>query len=119
MGVRTEYDAAIFDRVEMLERLGGDAEMLNDLIDLFLTECPKMLQGVREATEREDPSTIERTGHALKGACLNLSSKQAAAVAEKIEAAGRGDQLGETRALLAQLSDELSLLSEALTAAKN
>lgn len=119
MSVRTEYDAAIFNRVEMLERLGDDTEMLSDLIDLFLGECPKMLQGVREAIEREDPSTIERTGHALKGACLNLSASQAAAVASKIETAGREGELGETRELLEQLSDELSLLSEALTAAKS
>ncbi len=44
-----------FDREEMLERLGGDTELLDDVLQVFLEECPRMLQEVRGAVDEGDP----------------------------------------------------------------
>ncbi|MDH3629298.1 MAG: Hpt domain-containing protein [Acidobacteriota bacterium] len=108
--------SAIFDREEMLDRLGGDAELLGDIIQLFLGESPKMLQGVREASERDDLVTLQRTAHTLKGALLNISAPQAADVAARIEQAGRDGQRERTQELLQRLSDEINALEEVLAA---
>ena len=38
-----EQDATIIDRVEMERRIGGDGQLLRELVDIFERDCPPML----------------------------------------------------------------------------
>ena len=48
-------EAIPFDREEMLERLGGDTALLDDVLVVFLEECPKLFEAVRGAVDEGDP----------------------------------------------------------------
>jgi HPt (histidine-containing phosphotransfer) domain-containing protein len=103
-----------FDRDTMLERMGGDMDLLAEVVDLFLEDSPKMLDTLRAAVSGGDALTVERSAHSLKGALLNLAAERAAGVALKLETMGREEDLADCLDVLADLEAEMSRLSEAL-----
>jgi two-component system sensor histidine kinase/response regulator len=106
--------AAPFDREEMLERLGGDAELLADVLEMFLEECPRMMQEIRAALAAADAPTLRRAAHSMKGALLNISAAPAAAEAERLEELGREARLAESAGVLERLQAEIDRLLQAL-----
>ncbi|MGO8787915.1 MAG: Hpt domain-containing protein [Terriglobia bacterium] len=104
----------IFDRSAFLSRLEGDEALGSEIIEIFLREWPKLLQGIRWADERHDPFLLERAAHALKGSLGDISAPRAFEAARTLEQMGRAGNLeGSGKALtrlevaLQQLDDEL------------
>jgi len=108
--------AVPFDREEMLERLGGDTELLTDVLVVFLEECPRMMQEIRAAVDQGDPTSVRRTAHSIKGALLNISAAPAAAEADQLEQLGADERLAETAVVLDQLQSEIDRLEPVLAA---
>jgi HPt (histidine-containing phosphotransfer) domain-containing protein len=106
--------ATPFDHEEMLERLGGDTELLDDVLVVFLEECPKMLEQVRGAVDEGDPMSVRRAAHSMKGALLNISAGPAAAEATQLELLGSEERLAESAAVLKRLQQELERLQQVL-----
>jgi signal transduction histidine kinase/DNA-binding response OmpR family regulator/HPt (histidine-containing phosphotransfer) domain-containing protein len=82
------------NRADALERLGGDTELLADVIRIFLEDCPHRLSAIKAAVDARDADAIRATAHALKGAASNLSATglfEAAQVMERIGAESRLD----------------------------
>jgi two-component system, sensor histidine kinase and response regulator len=52
---------------QALERLGGDEELLHEVMEIFLEEVPKHLAGLRKAITEQDAETVERIAHSLQG----------------------------------------------------
>jgi HPt (histidine-containing phosphotransfer) domain-containing protein len=63
-----EYAILQLNEVEILERLGGDSELLGDLCDMALTELPRMMQSLAETVKIGDANAVHRAAHRLKGA---------------------------------------------------
>ncbi len=85
---------APLDREALLERIGGDADLADELVAVFLEDVPNQIQALAEALERGDRDVTERTAHTIKGAAANLSAvplSRAAAVLEAAAREGRGD----------------------------
>ena len=61
-------DASAFDEDDMLARVGGDRQLLAELVDMFFQECPKTLAKLRGAFADADAQTLERAAHKLRGA---------------------------------------------------
>src|SRR6185436_5767512 len=72
-----------------LERVSGDAELLNELAGLFLDECPRHLTEIRGALDEKDGARLARAAHTLKGSVAALSAGSAFEAARRIEDAGR------------------------------
>jgi HPt (histidine-containing phosphotransfer) domain-containing protein len=75
-----------------MERLGGDEQLLIEVIRVFLDDCPLRLAAIIAAVVRPDPERIRTTAHALKGAAANLSAQglfEAAAMLERLGLEGR------------------------------
>ncbi len=111
-----QVQAVPFDRAEMLERLGGDTELLDDVLQVFLEECPRMLEEVRNAVDGGDANHVRRAAHSMKGALLNISAGPAAAAAEELEELGAEQRLDESAAVLHRLHHEIERLEQALAA---
>ena len=62
----------LIDRPAILARLDGNTELLAEVVELFLQECPGLLKHIREAVERSDARAVERSAHALKGQSVTL-----------------------------------------------
>jgi signal transduction histidine kinase/DNA-binding response OmpR family regulator len=82
------------DRAGMMERLGGDEELMSEVIRLFIQDCPNRLAAIKTAVDQRSAEGIRKAAHALKGAVGNLSASalfDATATLERIGADGRLD----------------------------
>jgi two-component system sensor histidine kinase/response regulator len=111
---RTE-SAPIFDKDAALERTAGDIELLWEIVDVFLAECPHSIAGVCKAIASNDAHTLHRVAHTLKGAVSTLGAVAAKDAAQRLENMGRADDLTGAEAAFAVLQDELRRLQQALT----
>jgi HPt (histidine-containing phosphotransfer) domain-containing protein len=83
---------ASIDRDRIMKRMGGDANLVAEVIRLFLEDCPIRLAAISAAVDLSDAEQIRMTAHALKGAAGNLSATalvDATAALERIGAEGR------------------------------
>jgi two-component system sensor histidine kinase/response regulator len=88
--------APTFDRGRLLERLGGDAQLLAEVVRLFLEDCPLRVAEIEAAVAARDRPRIQATAHALKGAAGNLSASglfDAARALERLGADGGEDDI--------------------------
>ncbi len=92
------------DYAIVLERLGGDAELLQEVAQLFLEEYPALMSEIREAAQRGDAQRLARAAHSLKGAVGNFVSEPAVQAALAVEMIGRSGDLTGAEAAYAQLA---------------
>lgn len=98
------------DRELAMSRVGGDAELLKELGQLFLEEYPRLMRELREAQARKDARMVERAAHGLKGSVANFGAKSAVDAAFRIEQLGRTGDLLQVDGLLAKLDEALLVL---------
>jgi len=84
----TDADAAtsVIDWQAALESLGGDRNLLHDVVDTARREMPDLLRQLDDAITAQDASVIQRLAHTIKGeACTvgaGMTEKAAAAIEE-------------------------------------
>ena len=106
--------ALVIDRVEALERVEGDVDLLRELVEVFLEDVPTRMAEIREALERRDAEGLRSAAHSLKGAAANLSACAVSAAAERLEMAGRNQDFAETESAYAVLVTETDRLTHEL-----
>jgi HPt (histidine-containing phosphotransfer) domain-containing protein len=119
-GVRAPSAAAhraeVVDRAQALDRVGGDRDLLRELTDLFLEECPKLLAGLRAALAQGQPAQVRLLAHNLKGAIDNFAAQEAVDAAARLEALGRAGDLTCADKAWSALEAEIDRLKPALAA---
>jgi two-component system, sensor histidine kinase and response regulator len=78
---------------EVLARFDGDCELLRELARIFLQECPKMLDDLREALHAADPKAVARAAHTLKGSVGNFAMPRPWETAQRLELLAKSGQL--------------------------
>jgi HPt (histidine-containing phosphotransfer) domain-containing protein len=106
----------ILDRKASLARVGGDVELLGELIDLFQSDSPGWLEDVRRAVLAGDPAKLRRAAHTLKGAAGSFGAKETCDAAFHLEEMGRTAQLAGAEVALAELDNAFTRLRAALPA---
>ena len=101
-------------REEVLERLGGDEELLTEVIRLFLEDCPVQLGALKEALDARNPVLIRSTAHALKGAAGSLAAAGLFDRARVIEQLGADGDVEAAQAAWGHLSQEAATVMGAL-----
>ena len=76
-----------FDERELMERLGGDREILREVVAIFRHSTPDLVAEIQTAIEARDLTRLRGAAHTLKGAAGNLSAKRIAALATELETA--------------------------------
>jgi two-component system sensor histidine kinase/response regulator len=92
-----------------MSRVGGDAELLKELAELFLDEYPRLFAQLRTGYEQGDARQVESSAHGLKGSVANFGAKRSVDAAFQIEQLGRGGKLEAVAELIHTL--ELALLA--------
>jgi HPt (histidine-containing phosphotransfer) domain-containing protein len=101
---------AVLDRAIALSRVGGDAELLQEMAQLFLEECPSQLESVRAAVRARDAKALERSAHSLKGSVGNFGAAAAHQAALELEMLGRRGELLHVEGALRTLETAFSRL---------
>jgi PAS domain S-box-containing protein len=107
----------VFDEAEMLQRLGGDRELKNEVIRLFLEDCPTQMRAISIALHQQDPVALRAAAHTLKGSAGNLVAAGVVDAARALELAGAERTLEGTRDALLRLESEVEQLMTVLKAA--
>ncbi len=107
--------ASIIDLDAALERLGGDRELLNELMQFFLEDSPGLLDQVRQGIGNGQAEPTERAAHSLKGLAANFGAQEAVRASQAIEQLGRNGDLAQAAAAVPRLEREISALQQALT----
>jgi HPt (histidine-containing phosphotransfer) domain-containing protein len=101
---------AVMDREIALTRVGGDAELLKEIAQLFIDEYPRVLDELRAALTCGDAKALERTAHGLKGSVSNFGAPAAFEAAHAMEALGRAQQMEEAGQVIRTLELALAAL---------
>ncbi|QEG33125.1 hybrid sensor histidine kinase/response regulator [Bythopirellula goksoeyrii] len=84
-----------FNRAEALVNVGGSDEFLREMVQLFLTECPKQLAEIEKTHSEGDQQALARAAHTFKGSVSMFAAEAATAAAKQIEEMSRSGDLGE------------------------
>ena len=97
-----------FDPEKARIRLGGDNDLLNEIIELFIEESPKQLASLKQAIREGNCEIVERIAHNMKGelGCFELDS--ASQWARDLEEIGRNRTLEKAGIPLVALENEIS-----------
>jgi CheY-like chemotaxis protein/HPt (histidine-containing phosphotransfer) domain-containing protein len=108
--------AEVLDEPLLMSRVDNDIQLLKDLVDLFLDDCPRLVNEIRTALEKKDARTLQRGAHSLKGSSSNLAAKLAAEAAFKAEKLAYSGDWPQIEGALQGLESELIRLQPALLA---
>jgi HPt (histidine-containing phosphotransfer) domain-containing protein len=104
------------DESVALSRVGGDIELLREVVGLFLDDYPQSLDLIRQAVAQGDQSSLERHAHSLKGSVSTFGAQEAFDAAQVLEKQGRTGDLSSAVEGLAKLEQALMNLRPELEA---
>ena len=100
----------------MLFNLGGDEELLEQLIGMYIEDEPRLFDDIEAAVIESDAEALHNAAHALKGAVSNFCAGRAQAGAAHLERIGREKRMADAPQALETLRTELAALREAFEA---
>jgi CheY-like chemotaxis protein len=104
------------DRDALLDRLGGDSQLLSELIEIYLDQNPSLLAAAQRALQEKNARELARVAHTIKGSAGNFLAHATVETAERLEAfAMEGDFL-RARETMSALGREMERLEHALNA---
>ncbi len=110
-GDRVTRVEADVDFDELLERVGGDTEFLQELFDLFLEDSAGLLDEIKENIAKGDHEALSRTAHKLKGSIANFApTGPVFDAAKSLEFMGKDKDLGNADSSYQELAEQLNTL---------
>jgi PAS domain S-box-containing protein len=104
----------VHDRDEALAHVGGDAELLRELTEVFLRDCPRMIEEVIDGLCAGDADKVKRGAHSIKGAVSILGGKAAFEAALRLETLARQGDLSQAEAAWQALRHALEQFQQVL-----
>lgn len=90
-----------------LEQAADDAELLQELLEIFKTSFGSDVQLIKEGVAGNDPEQIAGAAHSIKGAASSLGIDGVTEVVRTIENDSKEGSIGKAKDLLPTLEDLL------------
>ncbi|MBI2481746.1 MAG: response regulator, partial [Planctomycetia bacterium] len=100
---RESDQSEIVDFDVALTQVPGGVVVLRDLAGIFLTECPKLLEDLRQGLADENVEATHRAVHTLKGAARILAANRLTDISSEFEMLAKDKQLEVVRARLGEI----------------
>lgn len=113
---QNQFSKQVFDLDEALENIGGDMDLLKEILEIFLDDYPNQMEQIQEGILAGDSKAVEQAAHSLKGSVANFAAGRAREAAYRLEVLGREGNLGEAKEALADLEREIGDLAAAMNA---
>ena len=97
---------------EMLKRLGGNEELLEELVEIFLQDYEEDAARIKECLELKDASTLAFIAHGLKGELGNLGLMSGYKIATELEEKVKEGNFAATAIKLEQLEQAIKRLKK-------
>jgi HPt (histidine-containing phosphotransfer) domain-containing protein len=108
-------DKTTFDE---LKQMSGE-DFINELIDTFLEDAPKMIAEIKSALAANNADTFRRASHSMKSNAATFGAGQLAALAKELEMLGKENNLHETGDKLESLAEAYEAVRAELTGLKS
>lgn len=96
---------------DLLDKVGGDTEFLQELFDIFLEDSAGLLNEIKENIAKGDHEALSRTAHKLKGSIANfVPSGPVFDAAKSLEFMGKDNKLDNAQDGFQSLSEHLDSL---------
>jgi HPt (histidine-containing phosphotransfer) domain-containing protein len=108
----------IIDRDRLMGHVGGNSELLVELIQLLLELGPNMVNEVGESIDRASSDDLQRTAHTLKGSVGNFAADAAVQAALSLEMMGRNHDFSKAHEAFILLKKEMGNVFDELQSLK-
>jgi len=95
---------------ELRSNCGEDEELVQELLHIFLSESPQMLEDIRKSWRAKDAVALRQTAHRLKGSLVSLAAHLAARCANALEQMGYEARFEGADEAMAELESKMSEL---------
>ncbi|GFO59704.1 hypothetical protein GMST_20290 [Geomonas silvestris] len=106
-------ELAVFDLADLVERLGGNRELVPRFVEMFTGVAAGYLEALREAVEKDDLEQMRIQAHTIKGAAANISARRMQQTAHELEQLARAGESAGADRLLASLEERFAEFSAA------
>ena len=113
-GAGSLHDDDPLDRCALLDRLGGDAQLLSELIEIHLSQTPVLLTAAQRALREKNGKELARVAHTIKGSAGNFLAHMAVEIAQRLEAYAEQGDFSHAHETMSDLQRELERLERAL-----
>jgi HPt (histidine-containing phosphotransfer) domain-containing protein len=103
----------VFDRTGLLETVGGDEDVLKELVQLFLEEMPHEIEAFAGTITRGDLPAASRMAHKLKGTSRNMRAIAIGEAFAQLEEVIKAGDEGEIKNLLSRVKVGFSEFKQA------
>ncbi len=104
----------IFDREAALQQMGGDEELMAELVEVFFEDLPERLQEIEAALAVSDAESLQKAAHTLKGAVGNFAAHAAYEMTFELETWAKEGGVEGADQIYAKLVEQIELLKAAL-----
>jgi CheY-like chemotaxis protein len=111
---RTEDESAKLNKEMLLKAFDGDWSFLKEVVEVFLSDYPRLLDDLHRAFEQSDSDTLMRAAHSLKGMLKNFQAETAAEVAFELEKKGQGESFDGVPEAIDNLSGQVADVDKTL-----
>ena len=108
-------ETQIYNRAEVLERIGGDEELFQTLAGMFVTDSENYCHALEAAMAAADAPTLQREAHTIKGLLATFSENAGATLAQQLEDLAKQGALEGAEALTAALLMAVKRLADVLS----
>jgi len=104
----------VINREQLLERVDGDFELLEELFTVFVEEFPTQLKEVEEAILTNDAEKLRKSAHRLKGALGNLAAEEAYGTAIAMETFAINRDMTAAQNLYVEFGKQIMMVMDVL-----
>jgi PAS domain S-box-containing protein len=102
-----------FDRQAVLDRVGGNVQLLKELAGVFEDDCKRLVNELREALQAQDGEKLSRAAHPLKGMAAFFDAAAAVQAAE-LDKCGQESDFATAAGILPLLTRQIEMIQESL-----
>lgn len=107
-------DQAVF---EELKQMSGE-DFINELIDTFLEDAPKMIAELQSSLNVKDADAFRRAAHSMKSNANTFGATHLAMLAKELEMLGKENKLDDSGDKLRALEEAYASVREELKGLK-
>jgi CheY-like chemotaxis protein/HPt (histidine-containing phosphotransfer) domain-containing protein len=104
---------SVFDKDELLYRLGGKDEMVPRFLAMFAKNVSGYLEALHLAIDTENEEQVRIQAHTIKGMSANISAHKMKSTASALEVLAGEGRLNDCKKLVEQLESEFIELKQA------
>ena len=107
----------IFDRRELLERLGGEEALIEIFVDKFIVGVTDYLSNLGEALLLGDMEAIHFRAHTIAGTAANMGAPAIRSIAARLESLAKAGDRTELMPLYEKLQEAFAIFKTAVSRA--